>query len=366
MSRRFDIHLSLEWLFGEFGDFGGGGDEGRSAEQIGGDVRPIPGGVEGSAAINLFTTTVPKDRSCAGAGIYAKSCVCRSWEPLDTGDHRATQAVAAAVENINSHRAGYVRETVGGRMSRSTANGDTGVRGRAKGGDTSTLMPVRCKRCKAGGAEDGGIELDADGICLGWCSRGGSCGTGADYKSGASVSDCRPRDSEGLLPEGLGWPKAGTTTPATTAPLNDEAKDAGGGGGAAPSCKEVVLEEVLMAKIKPKVVSGYLKNGQDERFPDLVVVEFTGTAHTRWRAICTEDGANSEVIELQAMHRYSKRKACTDGSAPLKYCACEVAGGSELHLPTAGQDISEIHTPAAKLTTKKEVAKKAKSRTKKG
>ena len=51
------------------------------------------------------------------------------------------------------------------------------------------VISRRCRTCRAGGAADGGIELDDAGVCLGWCSKGGSCGTGPFYK--VDSTDCR-------------------------------------------------------------------------------------------------------------------------------------------------------------------------------
>merc|ERR1711865_1122996 len=46
----------------------------------------------------------------------------------------------------------------------------------AKSPRASEACPERCKTCKKGGAEDGGVSL-MNGACHAYCSSGGHCGT---------------------------------------------------------------------------------------------------------------------------------------------------------------------------------------------
>ena len=47
--------------------------------------------------------------------------------------------------------------------------------------------PATCKTCKSGGAADGGLPVSSEGICGYFCSRGGYCGNGPNYRRG---EDC--------------------------------------------------------------------------------------------------------------------------------------------------------------------------------
>jgi len=87
------------------------------------------------------------------------------------------------------------------------------------------------------------------------------------------------------------------------------------------ACLVVKLEEVLSAEEKQPVSIGYNnKPGQDSKMGYNVRVEFTGTANTQWRVVLEKN----EITELQVMHRYAPLESCWDGSAPLKYCACQL------------------------------------------
>jgi hypothetical protein len=99
--------------------------------------------------------------------------------------------------------------------------------------------------------------------------------------------------------------------------------------GAGPSsCLEVVSDgTVQRVQKKAAVTVGFHKSqkeGYDNRFGDLMMVEFGGTLSTLWQAIAEFDLQTRavKVRELNAMHRYAPRKACWDGYSPLKYCAC--------------------------------------------
>jgi len=89
------------------------------------------------------------------------------------------------------------------------------------------------------------------------------------------------------------------------------------------ACLVQTLGTVLSAQHKPKINVGYRHAvGEDNKFGDLVRVEFEGTPDTRWRVVM--DVANNQVTELQVMHRYRPLEACWDGSAPLKFCGCKL------------------------------------------
>ena len=51
--------------------------------------------------------------------------------------------------------------------------------------------PQECQNCKTGGSSDGGMPINSKGICEYFCSEGGYCGNGEDYKSGVDCTGCR-------------------------------------------------------------------------------------------------------------------------------------------------------------------------------
>ena len=51
--------------------------------------------------------------------------------------------------------------------------------------------PANCKTCKTGGAADGGKPISPEGICEYFCSPGGYCGDGPNYKTGVDCSECK-------------------------------------------------------------------------------------------------------------------------------------------------------------------------------
>ena len=51
--------------------------------------------------------------------------------------------------------------------------------------------PARCKNCKDGGSNDGGMPVNSDGVCEYFCSKYGYCGNTEKYKTGVNCSECR-------------------------------------------------------------------------------------------------------------------------------------------------------------------------------
>ena len=51
--------------------------------------------------------------------------------------------------------------------------------------------PARCKSCKGGGSNDGGMPVNSDGVCEYFCSKYGYCGNTTKYKTGVDCSECR-------------------------------------------------------------------------------------------------------------------------------------------------------------------------------
>ena len=57
------------------------------------------------------------------------------------------------------------------------------------------VCPESCKTCKTGGAGDGSKPVNSEGLCQYFCSTGGYCGDGYDYKSGKDCRLCEPGKS---------------------------------------------------------------------------------------------------------------------------------------------------------------------------
>ena len=52
------------------------------------------------------------------------------------------------------------------------------------------VCPAKCKTCKTGGSADYGLPVSSEGICEYYCSHGGYCGNGPNYKSGVDCRSC--------------------------------------------------------------------------------------------------------------------------------------------------------------------------------
>ena len=55
--------------------------------------------------------------------------------------------------------------------------------------------PVRCRECRSGGSSDGGLPINANGVCEHFCSIHGYCGEGSCYETGIDCRGCKSGNS---------------------------------------------------------------------------------------------------------------------------------------------------------------------------
>ena len=54
-----------------------------------------------------------------------------------------------------------------------------------------SYCPQTCQTCKKGNSSDGGMPINADGICEHYCSKRGYCGNTGAYIKGVDCRMCR-------------------------------------------------------------------------------------------------------------------------------------------------------------------------------